>query len=326
MILPCRNAEDSLAPCLDSLLAQTYGDFEIILFDDGSEDSTPAIATSYADRDRRVQIVSSEHVGIVAALERACAVARAPILARMDADDVALPTRFSKQLDYLSQHPGVALCGTQVESIGEPRGPGGARYDTWVNGLVSDEQIVRELFVECPLPHPTFMMRREAFEEIGGYRDFGWAEDYDLVMRMRLAGYRFGKVAEPLVQWRHSPGRLSLVDERYSLAQFRALKRHYLFETYLSSEKPFYQWGAGEVGKRWLREWAGARPLAVVDINPRKIGRSIHETPVIPPGDLPPPGTGFVVVAVGAPGARDEIRSWLNARNYAELDDFLFIS
>ena len=80
------------------------------------------------------------------------------------------------------------------------------------------------------------------------------------------------------------------------------------------------------VGKRWLREWETLRPEAVVDINPRKIGRTIHGTPVIAPPDLPPPDGVFVVAAVGTPGARDDIRTRLLPRGYAEGEDFLFLA
>ena len=115
-------------------------------------------------------------------------------------------------------------------------------------------------------------------------------------------------------------------DPRYAPEQFRALKRHYLGETYLKERTEFYQWGAGEVGKQWLREWGRRAPKAVVDINPRKIGRTIHGTRVIIPGELPAPGAGFTVVAVGAPGARDEIRAWFAERGYTELCDYLFLA
>ena len=98
------------------------------------------------------------------------------------------------------------------------------------------------------------------------------------------------------------------------------------FEGPLRGGRPFYQWGAGEVGKRWLREWQERKPEAVVDINPRKIGRRIHDAPVIAPEDLPPPGETFVVVAVGAPGARTDIRDWLTPRGYEETRDFLFLA
>ena len=170
------------------------------------------------------------------------------------------------------------------------------------------------------------MLRRSDFAEVAGYQDHGWPEDYDLVMRLFLNEKRFGKIPEPLLQWRESPERLSRVDQRYSPEQFRALKRHYLLASYLKGRDTFYQWGAGEVGKAWLREWGGRNPVAVVDINPRKIGHAIHGVKVIPPEELPAPGKVFIVVAVGAPGARAEIRAWFGPRNYRELKDYLFLA
>jgi hypothetical protein len=184
----------------------------------------------------------------------------------------------------------------------------------------------RELFVECPLPHPTFFMPRTAYLEAGGYQDHGWPEDYDLCMRMFLLGRRFAKVAAPLLDWTDSPARLSMVSPRYSPAQFRAIKRHYLLLTHLAEDRPFCQWGAGEVGKRWLPEWAGRRPGCVIDINPRKIGRRIHGYKIIAPDEIETFGRAFIVVAVGAPGARDEIRQWLAGQAYTEVQDFVFVA
>ncbi|HIJ65994.1 MAG TPA: glycosyltransferase [Candidatus Hydrogenedentes bacterium] len=325
-MLPCFNAAPTLAEAIDSIRAQTWKDWELIVLDDGSSDNSVRIAEAIAASEPRVRVVRSEHVGIVKALQRACGDARGDYIARMDADDLAAPTRLAKQTALMNREPHVALSGTLIEMYGAPIGQGRRRYEKWINGLLSHEDIVRELFIECPLPHPTFMMRREAFDTIGGYQDHGWPEDYDLCMRIFCAGARFAKVPEMLLKWRERPQRLSMTDPRYSDASFRALKRHYLFRSYLKGRPSFHQWGAGEVGKRWLREWTDPSPAAVVDINPRKVGSTIHGIPVIAPQDLPPPGESYVVIAVGARGARDEIRAWLNPRGHKELDHYLFIA
>lgn len=326
VLLPFRDASDTLGESLESLRAQTCGGFEALLFDDGSTDESLAIAQSVARADARFRVVDSERVGIVEALRRLGEAAAGTYVARMDADDVAEPSRLDEQVRFLEAHPEAGICGTGVQGFGAALGPGRRRYEAWLNNVHEGDALRRELFVECPLAHPTFMMRRAAFKAAGGYEDRGWAEDYDLVMRLWLAGWGLGKVPAPLLRWRHRPGRLSLRDERYSLAQFRALKRHYLFRSYLADRDAFYQWGAGEVGKAWLREWDGRKPLAAVDINPRKFGKVIHEVPVIAPDGLPEPGEMFVVVAVGAPGARAEIRDWFGRRGYVELRDYLFVA
>jgi glycosyltransferase involved in cell wall biosynthesis len=326
VVLPCFNAAPTLGSALRSIREQTFADWELILFDDGSTDGSLETARRFARADSRVRVLASSHVGIVAALQTACAETAGGLVARMDADDVAHPERFARQLELMRADPGLAICGTQVTMVGERIGYGRRRYQHWVNDLLTHESIVRDLFVECPIPHPTFLMRRPCFEAVGGYVDRDWAEDYDLCMRLFLAGMRFGKVDAPLLNWRDALDRLSMVASRYSPERFRALKRHYLFQSYLKGRERFHQWGAGEVGKRWLQEWDTPRPLSVVDINPRKIGRRIHGIPVVFPDDLPKPGTDFIVVAVGAPTARDEIREWFTARHYRELDDFLFLA
>lgn len=326
IILPAYDAAEALPAALASIRAQTFSDFEVIVVDDGSRDATLHVATSSALGDPRIRVAPSDHAGIVRALQRGCSMAQAPILARMDADDVMHPERLARQVAYLDAHAEAALIGTQVRMTGAAIGKGRRRYEAWINALTTPEEIAREIYVECPLPHPAFMMRRIPFEAVGGYQDHGWAEDYDLVLRMHAAGYELGKVDAVLLDWRESPGRLSRTSARYSDAQFRACKRFYLAQGPLAGGRRFMQWGAGEVGKRWLREWGEAPPEAVVDINPRKIGRTIHGVPVIAPEDLPPPGDVVLLAAVGAPGAREDIRAWLDPRGYAEGRDYWFVA
>lgn len=330
VILPCFNAARTLGAAVESICAQSFEDWELILFDDGSTDASLDVARELAAGDGRLRVIESEHVGIVEALRRGCEMARGRYLARMDADDISLPERLKRQVWLMEQEPDIALCGTQVVTGGANIGSGRLRYDAWLNGLVCHEDMVRELFVECPVAHPTFMLRTSDYIEAGGYEDHGWAEDYDLCMRLFMMGKGFGKVAMPLLEWHESDGRLSRADGRYSSERFRALKRHYLLKTYLADKErraSFIQWGAGEVGKPWLRECGSdARPVAVVDINPRKIGRMIHGTKVIAPEELPEAGKAFIVIAVGAPGARDEIRQWLGEHGHKELRDYLFLA
>ncbi|HOZ46867.1 MAG TPA: glycosyltransferase [Candidatus Hydrogenedentes bacterium] len=326
IVLPFWNAGPTIAEAIDSIIDQTWCDWELILFDDGSADGSWAIAEAYARSDARIRVIRSPHVGIVGALQRGCEAAVGEYIARMDADDIARPARIEKQLALMTAQPDVALCGTQVEMFGPNVGFGRRRYETWVNRLTDHDQMTRELFVECPIPHPTFLIRRAAYTRVGGYLDNGWAEDYDLCFRLWAQGYRMAKALGTLLRWRDTPGRLSMVDARYAPYTFRALKRHYLFRTYLNDRPVFHQWGAGEVGKQWLREWTEPRPEAVVDINPRKIGRRIHGFQVISPEALPPPGQTLIVVAVGTPGARDDIRGRLEPRGYRECRDYLFLA
>jgi glycosyltransferase involved in cell wall biosynthesis len=324
--MPVYNAADTVDAAIASVVDQTETDWELLLFDDGSTDSTLDRLREWGARDARVRLVGTERLGIVAALQRLTEDAQGRYFARMDADDVAYRERFSYQLAEMESNPDISLCGAQVRMVGENIGSGRLRYAEWLNSLTSHEAIVRDIFIECPIAHPTFFVRREAFERVGGYEENGWAEDYDLVMRLYCAGARFANVPEVLLDWRERADRHSMTDARYSPAQFRALKRTYLQQTHLKSGRPFHQWGAGEVGKAWLRDWGSHWPDAAVDLHPRKIGTRIHDVPIIAPDALPGPGQTFIVVAVGAPGAREDIRAWFIPRGYVETRDYCFLA
>ncbi len=327
VIMPLFNAEATLLRAIESIQRQSFTQWEMIVYDDGSTDASFSLAQMAARDDARIRVIADRHQGIVVALQESCALARGQYLARMDADDEAMPLRLEAQLALLEAQPDIALCGTQVRMQGESVGEGRRRYERWINALNTPDEICRELFVECPLPHPTFFMRRDAYHAIGGYRQNGWPEDYDLVMRFGVQGTSMAKVATPLLHWHDTEDRLSMCDARYNEAAFRRLKRHYLKERYFKHHSSFCQWGAGDVGKRWLREWDESfRPYAVVDVNSRKIAQKIHGVSVVPLDALPPPGSALIVVMVGAPGARKKIRTWCAARGYRELKDYVFLA
>lgn len=326
VVLPVYNGAETLARAIASIQAQAHRDWELLVVDDGSEDGSAAITATFAETDPRIQLLRRPHRGLVSALNTGCAAARGEFIARMDADDASHPDRFMRQLDWFSLHPQGGLCGTHVAMAGNAVGSGRRRYETWLNHLVTHEEIVRNLFVECPIAHPTFMMRRGAYVLVGGYRDFEGPEDYELVLRCWQAGYTLGNVPEVLLDWHEQPGRLSMCSPRYDEAAFRRFKRHWLMESRISGGRALYQWGAGEVGKRWLREWPEGALHAVADIRPSKIGQRIHGYDVIRPEDLPAPGACFIVVAVGTPGAREVIRGHAGGLGFREGEDYCFVA
>lgn len=326
VLLPCYNAAVTLDQALASLFAQTFRAFEIVAVDDGSRDETPAILQEWERREPRVRVLRMEHRGIVAALNRAAGLARGEFLARMDADDICLPERLGKQVALLEAHPELAGCGARIRYF--PRrcvSPGARRYETWVNGLVSPEEIERDLFVECPIPHPTLLLRRAVFESIGGYREGPWPEDYNLVLRLLAAGHRLGKTAEVLLEWREGATRLSRIDARYRRDAFLSCKAAFLPR--LIRGRPVVIWGIGSVGRalgRALRR-KGESVHAFVSIDPRRLGRSIQHRAVLSPATCPVGGY-FHIAAVGSSAARTEIRAALQGAGLAEMEDYCAVA
>jgi glycosyltransferase involved in cell wall biosynthesis len=318
-----------LDPCIESLLGQTEPLFELLAVDDGSRDETPDRLRVWARRDPRVRVIEGAGLGIVDALRRAMASARGRFLARMDADDVAHPERLATQLELLQRCPDLAGCGSRIRFF--PRaalGTGYRRYERWLNGLTESAEITRDLFVECPIAHPTLVLRREAVEAVGGYRTVDWPEDYDLVLRLHAGGFRLANVDRVLLDWRVHPDRLSMTSERYTASAFQRCKAHHLVRAFLPPEQEIVIWGAGRVGKRFARRFAeqsgSPQITAFVDLDPRKIGQIVHGAPVLDPGQLMGrlSAATYVLIAVGSPGARAEIRGTLDGMGLREIERY----
>lgn len=326
VLIPVHNAERTLRQAIESVLRQTFADFEVVAVDDGSTDATPDLLDSIAGRDGRVRVIHSAHGGIIKALNTGLAACEAPLIARMDADDVSHPRRLQLQLDYLSAHPEISVCASLVRMFPRRSLLGGLiRYEQWLNSLVTPGQIARDMFVESPVPHPGVMLRACELADVGGYQDNGWAEDYDLWLRYHAAGRRFGKVEETLIFWRQSEGRLTFTDSRYSVENFLRAKAHYLARMPALLGRPVVVWGAGKTGRRLTKHLIreGAAIEAVIDIDPNKIGRRLRGRPIAAPGYLAGRTDAFVVAAVSSHGARELIRQQLNAMGFAEVRDYV---
>jgi hypothetical protein len=323
VLLPVRDGGAFLEQCLASLERQTLTDLEVVAVEDGSGDGSAEVLAWWAGRDPRIRVVPGPAAGLVAALDTGLDGARAPLVARMDSDDVCHPRRLELQVGRLDRDPDLGVVSCLVRIFPRTRVAEGFRvYERWLNGLVTPAQIARERFVESPLAHPSVVVRRELLLAVGGYRDLCWPEDYDLWLRLLAAGARCAKVERRLLFWREHGGRLTRTDCRYAAARFVECKAHHLVRGPLAGCSSVVVWGAGKTGRLLSRELLGlGAPIeAFVDIDPRKVGRRVRGRPVVAPEALPGllgPGT-VVLAAVPARGARDLIRGHLDALGLVE--------
>jgi glycosyltransferase involved in cell wall biosynthesis len=310
VLLPVRDAASTVEECLLSLRAQSLREHEVIVVDDGSQDSSLAALQALARHDPRLRVFPCRARGLVAALNRGLEEVRAPLVARMDADDVAGHDRLLRQAQRLEADDRVDVLGSRV-SVDATARPGMAAYVAWSNALLDHDAIVDDLFVESPLVHPSVMMRRRVLDALGGWRAFDGPEDYDLWLRAHAAGFRFGKVDEELLLWRDGPARLTRTDPRYHALKFLTLKLSHLERSRLATEPDIVIWGAGRIGKRWARALGarGHRVRAFVEVDPAKIGNRIHGAVVVGVGEAVALRDGLHLAAVGQPGARARIRT-----------------
>ena len=283
VVLPVRDGEATIGAALESLRAQTFTRFDAVVVDDGSRDATPRIVREWARRDGRFRLVRMSLGGIVSALRHGLAEARGNYVARMDADDLCHPERLAAQFDLLERRPDLAGCGTGVRYVPESSVTArAAEYAAWVNSMTDWDTVAADIFVECPLAHPTFMFRARALASVGGYRDRGWPEDYDLLLRLWRAGHRFVALPRVLLDWGDGAGRLSRTHPAYSHAAFRACRVHHLRRSLLRGRRGVVVWGAGPTGKKLAIEFQrqGVAVVGFVEVDPRKIGQVIHGAPV----------------------------------------------
>lgn len=180
VVMSVFNGEAFLAEALESVLDQTFLDFEFLVVDDGSRDGTAEILRTFADRDRRIRILDQDNRGLAVSLSRGVSEACGRYVARMDADDICLPDRFARQVAFLDRHPAVGVVGgavQQIDSDGKPQ-------DVIIMPTESD--VIRgQLARRSPIAHPTAMIRRDLLAEVGAYRSaFRYAQDYDLWLRI----------------------------------------------------------------------------------------------------------------------------------------------
>jgi len=325
VLLPVFDAARTLGECLQSVATQTEPAFECVLVDDGSGDDSLAVARAFAASDARFRVLSRPHRGLVDALNTGLAACRAPVVVRMDADDRMHPERLAAELAALSASPELAAVGCQVRLF--PRGPlsdGLRAYERWLNSMDSPEAVRREAFVECPVAHPTLAVRREVLLAFR-YRDEGWPEDYDLVLRLLAAGRRIGVVARALHDWRDGPGRLSRRSPSYSLEAFTRCRAHFLAAALLEAHGHYTLWGYGGTGRALCRALGelGKRPRRIVELHPGRLGQRIQGAEVVPPEALDRARDRPLLVSVAGAKARAEIRQRLGQLGFIEVEDFV---
>ena len=218
VIMPVYNGETYLAEAVESVLAQTFGDFEFIIIDDGSTDRTQAICEQLAKKDSRLRVISRPNTGLTPALNECIRLARAPLLARMDADDLCMPERFSKQVKFLAEHPEVVAVGTDHTLIDEA-----GRLLTTLR-QPSDDATIQKLALEgrIAICHPAVMMRKDAVEKVGGYDEsFTVAQDIDLWLRLGEVG-KLANLPDVLLGYRQHE---KSVSEKKRVLQMNNMRR-----------------------------------------------------------------------------------------------------
>lgn len=273
VILPAFNAENTILTAIESILKQTFTDFELIIVNDGSTDDTSTIIKAFTDK--RVNVFQLDHGGIARALNFGLKVCNGEYVARMDADDYSYPDRLSKQVSHLEKHKNTGLVSCLVEYGGDRTlQMGFAHYVDELNKVISYEDVLNKRFQESPFAHPTVMFRKELVGRYGGYCESSLPEDYELWLRWLSHGVKMDKVAKILYQWKDSETRLSRIHPNYDESKFSIVKAKY-FVTWLTKKykgllPDIWVWGTGKSVRKRIAPLLsnGIKVKKYIDVKP----------------------------------------------------------
>lgn len=233
VVMPARNAAATLAESLDSLVQQSFGDFELVLVNDGSSDDTAAIAERYALRLNLRLIHHPSSQGVARSINDGLAASDSEFVARLDADDLAQPQRLQRQLDFLRAQTQVGICGSDMLVFSQEPEQRFVLAHPGANAAIRTALVQR-----CAIAHPSVMCRRQIFELAGTYDErFDFAEDYELWCRASLLGVQFANIAEPLTHYRKHAGQVSRQKAQLQYERDMAIKARYI-GAWLQGEPP----------------------------------------------------------------------------------------
>lgn len=228
VLLPVYNGEKYISEAVDSILKQTYENFELIIIDDGSTDKTLSILKEYEKNDTRIRLISRANKGLIASLNEGAELALGEWIARMDADDIAMPNRLERQLNWINQ-TGADIAGTWVSFFGAKD------FRIW-KGYQSDDAIKIDMLFKCPLVHPAIMMRAKLLKQLKYDPAAEKAEDYDLWVRAAMQGIKMTNVPEGLLKYRQHDLQVTVVASKDQLSMTEKIRERY-FEYFVSLNK-----------------------------------------------------------------------------------------
>lgn len=326
ILIPFKNTETFIGQCVDSILKQTYNNWEAIFVNDSSDDKSFTIIENISKAESRVKPFNNTGNGIINALQTAYGHCKGEYITRMDSDDIMTPNRLEIMVKSLEKH------GRQHVAIGQVHyfradglSDGFARYEKWLNGLTKTGLNYSEIYKECVIPSPCWMLHRDDFKACDGFNPSRYPEDYDLAFRFYKADYTCIPCDDVLLHWRDYSARTSRTHANYAQNHFLELKVHYFLELNYDANRPLAIWGAGAKGKTLAKLLIKhSIPFYWICDNPKKIGKHIYDKKLLNFDYLAELNHPQSIVTVANEDAQKEIEVYFDNQNMQSMLDYFF--
>lgn len=326
ILTPFKNTAEFLPACLDSIKTQTYQNWELLIVDDGSTDASFEIVAQYAKTDSRIKLLKNDGHGIIEALRTAFKYSTGTFITRMDSDDIMTSQKLeilaTNLLKYGKEHVAIGLV-KYFSAVGISNGY--ARYETWLNQLTQTGSNYTEIYKECVIPSPCWMVYKDDLLACGAFEHNDYPEDYDLTFRFYEHGFTCISCDQIIHHWRDYSSRTSRTHEHYAQNYFLDIKINYFLKLDYDSSRPLAIWGAGFKGKTIAKHLIDKGiPFYWICDNPRKIGKHIYKQEMKPFNYLETLKAPQSIVTVANARAQKEIRAYFNAHNMRPMHDYFF--
>jgi glycosyltransferase involved in cell wall biosynthesis len=326
ILIPFKNTTEFLPECLQSIINQSYKNWELLIVDDGSADESFKLVEDFANKDSRIQLFKNNNSGIISALRLAFSKSKGKLITRMDSDDIMSSNKLevlsNNLLKYGKKHVAIGL----VKYFSEMGiGDGYSKYETWINNLSLNGTNYSEIYKECVIPSPCWMIHREDLVYADAFNPNRYPEDYDLTFRFYENNYICIPCTIVLHHWRDYDTRASRTDSHYAHDSLLNIKLHYFLKLDYNNSRPLTLWGAGDKGKTVAKSLIenGVSFYWICD-NPKKIGRTIYGQELKPFSFLKQIKKPQSIITVANPEAQKQIRNYLSKLGLQSMKDYFF--
>lgn len=326
ILIPFKNTGAYLKPCLTSIINQSYTNWELLIVNDGSTDDSFDLVNAFALKDARIQLFNNTGNGIIDALQLAFSKSSGELITRMDSDDIMEPNKLevlaNNLLTYGKEHVAVGLVNYFAEGGIKD---GFKSYEVWLNGLTEKGSNFSEIYKECVIPSPCWMVYRTDLIASDAFNPNLYPEDYDLAFRFYKHGFKCIPCNEVLHNWRDYNSRTSRTHVHYAENHFIDIKLKYFLELDYNPNKTLIVWGAGKKGKTIAKKLIEKQiPFEWICDNPNKIGRDIYGVILKPFNYLASIHSAQSIITVANKTEQKEILNYLDGLNLKAIEDYVF--